>query len=397
MDGTGHSTTTTKTAWLHNTTSQKIPIRLATRYVPLVSFKVTTDKALNISMKRLLIVAIVAIIWPLSLLAQEWKWENAYHGVVLVSTEQQIVTPNSDSEISPNGPPMFAPPPKYGMGTGFFIDELHIVTNYHVIKDVDAVKLYAYGYPFEIETANVVGFDEESDIAVLKIDQIIPHGVLQFSDTDPLIGDTVYALGHGAGQYWSLTQGIISYDTRPNPNTSWVHYLQTDAVINSGNSGGPLLNDDGEVVGVNTLILSPSGMYQGYGYAIPSALVERIATRLIKTGTHVKPHIGIHMGVLEDKEVYETLVESGKDYLLEVKRVKPNGPAELFGVKENDIIVSLDGQKVYVVHDMIRHLWSKDPGDTLSMLIYRNGSYHTIDVILDQGKDSANLYGKSAR
>ena len=352
-------------------------------------------------------VASVAFIWPLSVNAQEeirdWKWEKAFMSVVLISTEQQVATSNfnpppkvEDTPHSEQATPDNIPsivPPKYGMGTGFFIDSLHVVTNYHVIKNADVIKVYSYGYPFEITEVEVVGYDEEVDLAVLKINKIFAHEHINFADEDPLIGDTAYAIGHGAGQMWSLTQGIIGYDTRPNANTSWVHYLQTDAVINHGNSGGPLLNEDGDVIGVNTLIISQTKYYVGYGYAIPTALAERVARQIITTGTHVKPLLGIHMGILEDKQLYEDLVSKGKDHLLEVKKLTPGGPAELFGVKVDDIIVSVDGKPVYVTNEVIRVLWDKLPGEALNLEIYRDGEYITIDVILGQGHSKANTFG----
>ena len=359
-------------------------------------------------MKRLLMVAIVAFIWPFSVIAQEdirdWNWEKALLSVVLISTEQQVATENfvprldnnpQQEKPGPESMPVIVPP-KYGMGTGFFIDSVHVVTNYHVIKDADIIKVYSYGYPFEITEVTVVGYDEEVDLAVLRINKIFSHENLEFVDEDPLIGDEVYALGHGASQMWSLTQGIIGYDTRPNANTSWVHYLQTDAVINHGNSGGPLMDEHGQVVGVNTLIISQTKFYVGYGYAIPSALVERVVKQIIATGQHVKPLLGIHMGIIDDKDLYDKLAAQGKDHLLEVKQITPGGPAELFGVKEKDIIVKVDGKDVYVTNQVIRRLWDKMPGETITLEIYRDGEYIELDVILGQGHSKANTFGLSS-
>jgi serine protease Do len=364
-------------------------------------------------MKRLLFVAILIISISFPAIAQEdtreWKWENAFESVVLISTEQTSFLkfpkdPNSNESlppplhIDPPEPeviPLF--PPKVAMGTGFFIDERHIVTNYHVVQNATAIKIYAWGHPYEIKGVTVVGFDVESDIAVLKLPATptIDHGILEFATEDPLIGDTVFALGHGTGQMWSLTTGIIGYDTRPNQQSSWVSYLQTDAVINSGNSGGPLLNEQGDVIGVNTLIISPTKYYVGYGYSVPTALVERVANHILEFGKHIKPSIGILMGIIEDQDLFYELRDSGKEHYLEVKGLSEGGAAEQYGIKQGDIIVSIDGKKVQVTNQVIRILWKKMPGDTVSIKIYRNGKYKTYNVVLGKAESTqVRVFGK---
>ena len=133
----------------------------------------------------------------------------------------------------------------------------------------------------------------------------------------------------------------MSYDYRSNPGTSFVHYWQTDAVINSGNSGGPLLNTDSEVVGINTLLISPNRTYAGYGYVIPSPLAKRTVMQILGTGEHVKPSIGIMMSVIDDRDLYDKLKAEGLNNFLEIQEIIPDSPAYKFGLMAGDIICLL--------------------------------------------------------
>ena len=188
-------------------------------------------------------------------------------------------------------------------------------------------------------------------------------------------------------QVWSLTKGILSYDYRQNPSTSFVHYKQTDAVINSGNSGGPLMNEDGEVIGVSTLLISPDKYYVGYGYVIPTPLVKRAVTQILATGEHIKPFMGVLMGHIEGRAQYDELKADGIDHYLEIKEVTKNSPAERFGLLAGDIIVSIDDRDIQVVAQVIELLWERNPGDQISFKVYRDYEYHTIDIVLGKAKN----------
>ena len=275
-----------------------------------------------------------------------------------------------------------------GMGTGFFIDEYHIVTNYHVVKERNGkadIKVYTYNYPFVIEDVTLIGYDEEIDIAVLRINKKVPHSILQWETERPYAGQESWAIGHGAGQIWSVTYGIISSTYRPNYSSStFIHYWQTDTVINSGNSGGPLLDENGHVIGVNTLIISPTKYYVGYGYSVPGKLAKRVAEQIIATGYHVKPSIGIIMGSVEDEEQYLSLIEKGITSILEIKEVSAGTPAEHYGIQTGDIITKVDGIEVSVMPEVIEVLWTKMPGDELELEIYRDEEIITITIVLDQ-------------
>ena len=345
-------------------------------------------------MKKLISIIIFVIFSSVSFAEEEqWKWEKVYNSIVLISSEkasEKIITEPvpeeffkefDDEKTAPdyeNVPNL----PEYGMGTGFFINRIHVVTNYHVIKNFDTLKIYAYNHPFAITDVKVIGYDEEIDIAVIEIIEDIDHNFLEWADTEPLIGDDVYALGHGISQIWSLTKGILSYDYRPNPASSFVHYIQTDAVINAGNSGGPLMNNDGEVIGVATLLISPDRNYVGYGYVIPTPLVKRVVSQILATGQHVKPSIGILMGIIDDRELYNKLKAEGFDHYLEIKEVIVDSPAYRFGLLAGDIIVSIDNKDIQVVPHVIELLWERNPGDQIRFEVYRNGKHQIVDVVL---------------
>ena len=347
-------------------------------------------------MKQFILVIIFIMFSSVSFAEEEqsqWKWEKVYNSIVLISSEkatEKIITEPVPEEFfkefdDEKTAPHFENMPKlpeYGMGTGFFINRIHVVTNYHVIKNFDTLKIYAYNHPFAITDVKVIGYDEEIDIAVIEIIEDIDHNFLEWADTEPLIGDDVYALGHGISQIWSLTKGILSYDYRPNPASSFVHYIQTDAVINAGNSGGPLMNNDGEVIGVATLLISPDRNYVGYGYVIPTPLVKRVVSQILATGKHVKPSIGIIMGIITDRELYNKLKAEGFDHYLEIKEVIVDSPAYRFGLLAGDIIVSIDNKDIQVVPHVIELLWERNPGDQIRFEVYRNGKHQIVDVVL---------------
>lgn len=314
-------------------------------------------------------------------------------GLVLISSEKKKHIPDRQpfNKFLKNAPEKAPKPEKdpgdFGMGTGFFIAENIVVTNYHVIKDADIIKIYAYDHPFTIEDVEVLGYDEVIDIAVIKINESIPYfepHIMKWKLDKPSTGDDVWALGHGLGQYWSLTKGIISTTFRSNARNpvSFVHYYQTDAVINQGNSGGPLFDDQGHVLGVNTLIIGPEGFYVGYGYAIPSTLSKAVVDGILEDGKYDRPTIGIEMGLLEDRDTYYDIRDLGYFSLLEIKGVTKNSPAKKAGIKAGDVVVEVEGIKVTGSPDIIEILWTKQPGDTIDILVYRDGKIEELKLKL---------------
>ena len=345
------------------------------------------------------------------------NWKDVSSSIVLVFQSQDTQPEiHSEDEVpleeEDNGPPNRfdkflepdperVPPPEEvekqlsGLGTGFWIDDKHVVTNYHVIKNMTKVELWMPHYPFPLKDVKIVGVDKSIDLAVLRVNTDIPHSVLKLATERAKVGDHVYAYGHGLSLAWSLTVGVISNNYRQSPQDSFVQYYQTDTVINPGNSGGPLINDDGEVVGVNVLIMSPTRFYIGYGYAIPSPLVKRVVDRIIETGSHKRPGVGIQMGAVEDEETYKILLENGIESIVVVKELVDGMPAKDFGVKVGDIIVSINDKPVTVSGDLIESLWGFDPGDIIKLGVYRGDDIIYIEIpLVEIPAPTTNPFGR---
>ena len=268
-----------------------------------------------------------------------------------------------------------------GTGTGFLWDEQgHIVTNFHVVDGARQINITLADQ--SSWQAKVVGLAPEKDIAVLKIDA--PERVLKplpVGDSDALeVGRKVLAIGNPFGLDTTLTVGVVSALGReiqaPNRRTIR-NVIQTDAAINPGNSGGPLLNSDGELIGVNAAIYSPNGASIGIGFAIPVNTVKRIVPDLIQYGHSIRPVIGIEMAPLNWAKANNL---SG----IPVLRVFPNSPASQAGLKGivtnrwgatelGDIIVTIDEQTVNNHDDLLSVLESHKPGDKVTLELVRNG------------------------
>jgi 2-alkenal reductase len=274
-----------------------------------------------------------------------------------------------------------------GTGSGFLYDsEGHIVTNNHVVTDGDAFEVvYADGTRSE---AIIVGTDVDSDLAVIKAKEV-PAGVspVRIGDSSTLqVGEFVAAIGNPFDETGSMSVGIISglgrtllsqRVTDDGGRYSLPQVIQTDAAINPGNSGGPLLNMEGEVIGVNSAILTETGVNSGVGYTIPVNAVRRVVPALIADGEYIYPFIGIRMLSLditlqEDLEISQT---SGAY----VTDVSPNTPAEdagLIGVEGpgGDLIVAIDGQNIITSDDLISYLvFETSVGQTVDLTIIRDG------------------------
>ena len=284
-----------------------------------------------------------------------------------------------------------------GSGTGFIIDDQgHIVTNWHVVTGGQQFQVvFASG---ETRKAKLVGSDQISDLAVVQVSGDVP-GTVDFGDSDLLLpGEPVLAIGSPLGQFENtVTEGIVSATNRDFPfdpsqgatQQNYTNLIQHDAPINPGNSGGPLLNLDGEVVGVNTLgIPSENGQpVQGLFFAIPSNTVQQITQQLIENGSVAYAYMGVNVVELDPTIAAQNQLDV--DYGAYVTAVNPGDPAADAGIEVNDIITAIGDQQVDQNNTFTEILYSHQPGETVSVTIDRGGKQQTVDVTL--GKRPANL------
>lgn len=262
-----------------------------------------------------------------------------------------------------------------GSGTGFIVDRNgYIVTNHHVIDKADRIKVKLSGEDGTEYRARVVGYDTETDLAVLKIDSKQPLVPVQIGNSDSVqVGDWVIAIGSPFGLRATVTAGIVSAErtSRDLPVGSFQNFLQTDAAINPGNSGGPLLNIRGEVIGVNTMIATRSGSYEGIGFALPSNMAVKIYNEIIREGRVVRGSIGIKW--TRNPNQADTLRAFGLDHGVLVEDVPPAGPAGKAGIKADDVIVAMNDRPVRDGEELVNKVADLPIGSTALFTVDRNG------------------------
>lgn len=271
-------------------------------------------------------------------------------------------------------------PPKQGLGSGFIISaDGQIVTNAHVVDGAETVTVkLADGRSFD---ATVVGSDRATDIALLKIEADVDLPAVQFGDSDTMrAGDEVVAVGNPFGLGGTVTSGIISATSRNINAGPFDDFIQTDAAINRGNSGGPLFNNAGEVIGVNTAIISPGGGSVGIGFAVPSQLVQDIVADLGDDGKVTRGWLGVQIAPMSEEVANVLGYDAPKGAVVE--GVADDSPAEKAGLEEGDIILSFAGQPILELRDLTRAVALTDPDATAAVTVFRKGAEVTLDVTI---------------
>ncbi|MDZ7712464.1 MAG: Do family serine endopeptidase [Rhodovibrio sp.] len=281
------------------------------------------------------------------------------------------------------------------LGSGFVIDEAgYVVTNHHVIKQADQVSVVLQD-DTRLE-AEVVGADPKTDLALLKVDAERALAAVDWGDSATAeVGDWVLAIGNPFGLGGSVTAGIVSARGRAINAGPYSRFIQTDTAINRGNSGGPLFNTDGEVIGVNTAILSPSGGNVGVGFALPSKVAQPIIAELKANGEVVRGWLGVSVQPVTDQLAQG--LELPQDTGALIGDVRPNSPAEQAGLKSGDVVVGFDGEAVNDPRDLAWKTSQRDPGETVELALYRDGARRTVEVELGRLSDAGQKAAAAER
>jgi serine protease Do len=327
-----------------------------------------------------------------------------FDAVVNISTAQTIAgsrdaAPPSDGEAAPQGEAPFKdffdeffgdknggdmpgtrPRRVQSLGSGFVVDASGIiVTNNHVIEDADEITAnFSNGTKL---TATVIGHDDKTDIAVLRVKPTKPLTAVKFGDSTTLrVGDWVMAIGNPFGLGGTVTVGIVSARNRDINAGPYDDFIQTDAAINRGNSGGPLFNENGEVIGINTAIISPTGGSIGLGFSIPSEIAVNIVNQLREFGETRRGWLGVRVQDVTDEVAKDLAMDAPKGAL--VAGVEETGPAAAAGILAGDVILSMDGKSVDAMHALPRLVADEPVGKVVEVVILRKGVQQTLKVTL---------------
>src|SRR6202790_3850512 len=281
------------------------------------------------------------------------------------------------------------------LGSGFIVDTSGIVvTNNHVIADADEINVIMNdGTKIK---ADLVGVDKKTDLAVLKFKPVKPLIAVKFGDSDKLrLGEWVIAIGNPFSLGGTVTAGIVSARNRDINSGPYDSYIQTDAAINRGNSGGPLFNLDGEVIGVNTLIISPSGGSIGIGFAVPSKTVAGVVDSLRQFGELRRGWLGVRIQQVTD-EIAESLnIKPARGAL--IAGVEEKGPAKPAGIEPGDVVVKFDGKDIKEPKDLSRVVADTAVGKEVDVVIIRKGQEETRKVTLGRLEDTDKAVAAPAK
>ena len=281
------------------------------------------------------------------------------------------------------------------LGSGFVVSpDGYIVTNNHVISNSDEVTVILESG--DELTAEVVGVDERTDLALLKVDHPVELPFVQFGDSDAArVGEWVLAIGNPFGLGGSATAGIISARGRDIRSGPYDDYLQIDAPINSGNSGGPVFNGAGQVIGVNTAIISPNGGNIGIGLAIPAAQARPIVESLMDNGSVARGWLGVQIQNLDEDLAAALGAEDGHGAL--VADVDSSGPAAAAGIESGDVIRSVDGRRIEDSRQLSRIIADSGPGQRIDIDLLRDGRDRTLSVTLGDLDNAVPSLAQAAR
>jgi serine protease Do len=271
-------------------------------------------------------------------------------------------------------------PKQQALGTGFIIDPSGIiVTNFHVAGKADSITVtLTDGRKL---TAKLLGGDEKTDLAVLKVKSDKPLPYVEFEDGNKVkVGQPVMAVGNPFGLGGTVTTGIVSARGRDIQSGPFDDYIQTDAAINRGNSGGPLFDMDGKVIGINTAIFSPTGGSIGLGFAIPSSIARPVVDQLKSHGRVERGLLGVQIQPVTDEIASSLSLGSATGAL--VAQVEPNSAAAKAGVEEGDIIKSVDGKDIPTVRDLTRTIAGYTPGSSVKLGVLRDGKEQMVSAKL---------------
>lgn len=276
------------------------------------------------------------------------------------------------------------------LGSGFVIDPAgYIVTNNHVIEGADEITInFVNGDALE---AKLIGTDPKTDIALLKLidEPSEPLPFVPFADSDKTrVGDWVIAIGNPFGLGGSVSAGIISARNRDISSGPYDDFLQTDAAINRGNSGGPLFNMDGEVVGVNTAIFSPTGGSVGVGFSVPANIASNIVDQLREFGETRRGWLGVRIRQVTEELAEGLQLDEPTGALVE--DVTAEGPAEDAGVEIGDVILSFDGKEITEMRELPRAVAGTSVDETVRMVIHRKGKTQTLKVTVGRLKEAGS-------
>ncbi len=272
-----------------------------------------------------------------------------------------------------------------GSGSGFFISaDGYILTNNHVVQD--AVKVKIYDIDKKEYTAKIIGTDPKTDLALLKISvQGVPF--IPLGDSNAIeVGEWVLAIGNPFDQDLTVTSGIISAKGRQLGMAQYEDFLQTDAAINMGNSGGPLINMRGEAIGINSTILTPSQGSIGIGFAIPTNMAKKVVADLKTKGKVVRGWFGIQIQDISEGDAKDLDLPTGG---VLVGRVEDGSPAQKAGLKRYDLIVAINGRAVKSAADLQMEIANSAPGDEVAVTVYRGKDKQSVKVKVTESPDAA--------